>query len=167
MLVIPGQRLTAQPDLSLIFRSWLSGHPDLGHATSDWRTFLVGGASTDASAAAPAWRDSGWRELWLAELLADLPNTAARERARLNVDRLVRGEAAVVITGQQPGLLGGPLYTFLKAADPDVSMDSASINLPGDSSDLVSCEPAPAAVAWMIPRRTPPDIPLWTQRWLI
>lgn len=56
---------------------------------------------------------------------------------------------------------------FLKAADPDVSFDSASVNLPGVSNDLISGEPAPAAAAWTTPRGAPPDIPLLTQRWLI
>lgn len=122
MAAIPGQQLTAQLDLSLIFRSWLGGHPDLGHATRDWRTFLAGGTSaggddsTGESVTAPAWLNRDWRESWLAELLADLPDATARERARLNVEHLVHGEAAVVITGQQPGFLGGPLYSLYKAA---------------------------------------------------
>jgi bacillithiol biosynthesis cysteine-adding enzyme BshC len=34
--------------------------------------------------------------------------------ALANVGRLAAGEALVVLTGQQPGLLGGPLYTRLK-----------------------------------------------------
>ncbi len=35
----------------------------------------------------------------------------APEESVRNVDRLARGEAFAVVTGQQPGLLGGPLYT--------------------------------------------------------
>lgn len=33
-----------------------------------------------------------------------------------NAEKLLKTDSAIVITGQQPGFLGGPLYTFFKAA---------------------------------------------------
>ncbi|MFC1654492.1 hypothetical protein ACFL2F_01695 [Myxococcota bacterium] len=56
---------------------------------------------------------------------------------------------------------------FLKAANPDISYSPVAINLPVESTYLVSCTPSPVAAAWMVPRGAPPDIPLLTQRWLI
>ena len=56
---------------------------------------------------------------------------------------------------------------FLMAENPDISYYPAAINLPADSTGLVSCTPSPVAAAWMVPRGAPPDIPLLTQRWLI
>lgn len=52
--------------------------------------------------------------------LAALSSTSARlaksSARRANLERLAKGNAAVVVTGQQVGLFGGPLYSLVKAA---------------------------------------------------
>jgi len=107
-----GPALAELPDLSPLARAWLRGDAPFAGAAAEWRRFL-GGPPT---VVAPAWRDGGWREGWLAELLADLPNAPARAAAAAAVAALSAGEAEVVVTGQQPGFLGGPLLTLHKAA---------------------------------------------------
>ncbi|MBK7702083.1 MAG: bacillithiol biosynthesis BshC [bacterium] len=102
------------PDLGPLVRAWLRGDAPFAGATAEWRRFLA--ATPPAAGDAPAWRDLGWREAWSAELAADLPDDAARDAAAAAVAALAAGEAEVVITGQQPGFLGGPLLTLYKAA---------------------------------------------------
>ncbi len=107
-----GPALADLPELGSLARAWLRGDAPFAGATVEWRRFL-GGPST---VVIPAWRDVGWREGWLAELKADLPDDPARAAAAAAVASLVAGEAEVVVTGQQPGFLGGPLLTLHKAA---------------------------------------------------
>ncbi len=136
--VTAGRELALLEQLSVVFRQWLTGHPLLGSAAQEWRRYLgmngaapprTAGAGNGVAAAATAlatasyaanpaaaWATDSWREPWLRELLADLPDDAARQRAEANVEQLAAGRAEVVITGQQPGFLGGPLYTLYKAA---------------------------------------------------
>lgn len=109
-----GAALAGHADFDALFRDWLAGGAVLGEAAQELQAFL-----TSEGAAAPggqAWRSAAWREAWLADLLPDLPTDAAREQARRDVDRLVAGKADVVITGQQPGFLGGPVHTLYKIA---------------------------------------------------
>jgi uncharacterized protein YllA (UPF0747 family) len=53
----------------------------------------------------------GWRE----RLTALAPAFAATGRAAAQLDRIREGGGIVVTTGQQPGLFGGPVYTWSKA----------------------------------------------------
>jgi len=55
-------------------------------------------------------RVSFWNSV--AESLSD---AGLSDRARGNIERLRGGEAVTITTGQQPGLLGGPLYSLYKA----------------------------------------------------
>ncbi len=112
--VLDGAVLTEHADLDPLFRAWLRGDPHLGSAHAELAQYF------DLQAPPPipgmAWRRPAFHEPWLEDLLPDLPDAAARERARENVHRLVAGEADIVVTGQQPGFLGGPLYTLFKIA---------------------------------------------------
>jgi len=109
-----GAGLAGHADFGALFRDWLVGRPELGAATAELEEFFAG--AEVGSAAGAAWASAAWREAWLASLLPDLPDDAARDQARRAVRRLGDGRAQVVITGQQPGFLGGPLYTLYKIA---------------------------------------------------
>ncbi len=94
--------------------AWLSGGTSLGDAAAELaRTFAPEDGVREA---APIWRDTTWLAAWTERALADLPDPAAAEILRGRIASLQAGEADVVITGQQPGFLGGPLYTLLKVA---------------------------------------------------
>lgn len=109
-----GAALASHADFDQLFRDWLVGSEALGDASDELQAFLT----TDANGLPPghAWLDRAWREQWLADLLPDLPSEAARRQARSDVELLASGQADVVITGQQPGFLGGPLHTLYKVA---------------------------------------------------
>jgi hypothetical protein len=53
---------------------------------------------------------------WMENHLADLPGSRDRSLFRGQLEQLQAGTAGVVVTGQQPGDLGGPFYTLLKVA---------------------------------------------------
>ena len=109
-----GAGLVGHADFGPLFRDWLRGRGDLGGATGELQSFF----SVEGVAPVPGhvWSSAAWREPWLEELLDDQPTDAAREQTRDDVAALVAGQADVVITGQQPGILGGPLYTLYKVA---------------------------------------------------
>jgi bacillithiol synthase len=69
----------------------------------------------DRAAAAAAARDLPRREL-AALLLEQNRRFGSGSRALANVQLLVDPETVAVVTGQQPGLFGGPLYNLYKAA---------------------------------------------------
>jgi uncharacterized protein YllA (UPF0747 family) len=55
--------------------------------------------------------EGGWRERWEALMPALMPTGEAAAR----LERVQREGGVVVTTGQQPGLFGGPIYTWSKA----------------------------------------------------
>ncbi len=108
-----GPELVRDQDFSLLFRDWLAGRAVLGPAVPDLGRFLSPVAERTP---APAWGNARWRASWMAELAEDLPDEESRQRLAENVERLIAGATDLVITGQQPGFLGGPLYTLFKVA---------------------------------------------------
>ncbi len=86
-----------------LFRDWLTR--GLGEASSDDAGQETEHAFTDGVRAAPLFR------AWTAEYGLDEAQPAAA-----NLQALRRGAAGVVVTGQQPGFLGGPLLTLYKVA---------------------------------------------------
>ncbi len=114
-MIRPHQALIEGPDLasergfSSLASAWFSD----GLADADWRRALD---TAPSDRIAPAWAHAEWREGWWRDFAADLPNEAARQRVRGRVDELSRGRAETIVTGQQPGFLGGPLYSLFKAA---------------------------------------------------
>ncbi|MHB8078939.1 MAG: bacillithiol biosynthesis protein BshC [Candidatus Krumholzibacteriia bacterium] len=111
---VRGGELVADGQLSPLFRAWLAGRAGRPGASEEWRRCVAG--PLPAAGPAPAWAAAAWRDRWLAELLADQPDEAARRLCADQVAQLAAGRAEVVVTGQQPGFLGGPLYTLYKAA---------------------------------------------------
>ncbi len=109
-----GPDLTSHADFGEVFRDWLAGRGERPGATASLQAFFDLAGQPGPPGA--IWEDSRWRAGWLDELLADVPDPADRDRARRDVDALTAGHADVVITGQQPGFLGGPLYTLYKVA---------------------------------------------------
>ncbi|CAN5808341.1 bacillithiol biosynthesis cysteine-adding enzyme BshC [soil metagenome] len=74
--------------------------PPAPRTPAEWRTRALGRA-----------KERSWEECWQSLEPAMLATGKAAERLRR-----VRAEGGVVITtGQQPGLFGGPIYTFSKA----------------------------------------------------
>ncbi len=109
-----GAGLVGHADFDHLFRDWLAGCSALGEARQELQGFF--GLEPAAGVPGPLWNDVAWREAWQRDFLADLPSEAARDQARRDIGELAAGRADVVITGQQPGFLGGPLHTLYKVA---------------------------------------------------
>lgn len=56
--------------------------------------------------------DHHWIEKWIRHDMASLSLTAAQEHG---LHKLRQAKSAIILTGQQPGLLTGPMYTLYKA----------------------------------------------------
>lgn len=138
LLVQGSGPLGAGPERSTLFRDWLAGAlgslggpPAAGSAQVSLDAALadvpapgpavgpVHGAAPDAPGA-PLFGGQ-WIRSYLAEVGPDLlgqdpPGPASLARLTANLETLRQGRARTVVTGQQPGFLGGPLYTLFKIA---------------------------------------------------
>jgi len=82
-----------------------------GEAPSDWLRGAPAGRDGWRELAAERARAADWDAMWTALTPALAPTGFAAER----VARVRREGGIVVTTGQQPGLFGGPIYTWTKA----------------------------------------------------
>lgn len=92
------------------------------------RALRTGTGRALAFLATPPQDDEAWRAYLETVRPAPLPRALGRAledrqrvleagpKAEVNAQKLAAGEALAVVTGQQPGLLGGPLLTFHKVA---------------------------------------------------
>jgi len=83
-----------------------------GDVPARWRAVAPGGAEGWASRVRERAGARDWSAIWN-ELE---PAIAATGEAAARLDRVRRSGGVVVTTGQQPGLFGGPIYTWTKAA---------------------------------------------------
>ncbi|MEO8337974.1 MAG: bacillithiol biosynthesis BshC [bacterium] len=82
-----------------------------GAAPTDWVAPAPRSAAEWRERAAQRAREREWEECWIALEPAFAATGAAAER----IARVRREGGVVVTTGQQPGLFGGPVYTWSKA----------------------------------------------------
>lgn len=108
-----------------LFSRWLDGgvpealsrHPN-SSAQDELEAALDCGALTKEKIA-PFWQAVGNTAAgaqWAEQSGLDYPDLAEAQAFQIQLQQLVKGRAQVVITGQQPGFMGGPLYTLYKIA---------------------------------------------------
>jgi hypothetical protein len=109
---VPGSRL---------FEDWLAGRlPRAIFADGRCRAAAeleqaFAATRSSGQKAAPFFADRG-PQSWRQGMEEDLTNAADRDRFAADLESLSAGRATVVVTGQQPGWMGGPLYTLHKIA---------------------------------------------------
>jgi uncharacterized protein YllA (UPF0747 family) len=119
MHINPQEQLKEALVSSRLFVDWLQGRLDAGFVDPGHRdaTVEVLRALEAESATSPApLFQSSWVEGWMQDQEKDLPREEDRNLFRSQVASLKAGQADIVVTGQQPGFLGGPLYTLYKVA---------------------------------------------------
>jgi hypothetical protein len=103
-----------------LFGAWLRGLGAVGRgATRELEDLLLRTPAPAAAAPAPFFEAMLGRDeagAWRQAMLADLPHEPDRVLFEENLQALAAGRAEVVITGQQPGVLGAPVYTLHKIA---------------------------------------------------
>jgi len=89
---------------------------------------LLAGGPVSRERTATSWRDTAALRKLAEAKLSPLPEPLAREMAEMhrrlgaspaslaNLDRLARGERVAAVAGQQPAVLGGPLFSLHKIA---------------------------------------------------
>jgi len=104
---------------SKLFTDWLDGHLEVDFVQPVHRGAKVElAAALESGKTSPPARlfQSPWVEEWVRETERDLPREDDRDLFQAQVSSLRAGQADIVVTGQQPGFLGGPLYTLFKVA---------------------------------------------------
>jgi len=117
-------RLEDAVTASDLFRDWLRGDleaefllPEHRDAGLELKAAMAASAGSEEKDRGPSpLFSSSWVSGWSESLAEDFPNDRDRSHFRTQVAALQTGGADVVVTGQQPGYLGGPLYTLFKVA---------------------------------------------------
>ncbi|MBE0564553.1 MAG: bacillithiol biosynthesis BshC, partial [Krumholzibacteria bacterium] len=94
-----------------LFAAWCGGGGDGPDARAE-----LARTETDGAPGPAPWFTAAESGPWAEELAADLATDGDRRQLETDLAALRRGDAGVVVTGQQPGFLGGPLYTLHKIA---------------------------------------------------
>jgi hypothetical protein len=124
MHVNPQEPLKEAVASSRLFGDWLNGQliaefvaPEHQDAGIELEAALAGPTPVagEVRKAVPLFQ-SPWVEGWAESMEKDLPRDCDRTLFRSQVASLRAGESDIVVTGQQPGFLGGPLYTLFKVA---------------------------------------------------
>ncbi len=113
----PGVALGRSYGAEGLFGAWLeSGVLGGGSASSEIQALLAEDQPGSAAPLFAAVQQQGSGGTWWRTMQEDM--SSSRDQALLpdSVARLASGQARAVITGQQPGALGGPLYTLYKVA---------------------------------------------------
>ena len=113
---VSGMDLSRALGSGSLFCRWL----EAGSAREELEQALQGRTTADPTAA-PFWVATGSGivgQEWVRAHLADLPGPPAEDHDLFlaNLGALQAGRAGVVVTGQQPGDMGGPLFTLHKIA---------------------------------------------------
>lgn len=120
MQIYPQDLLQEAVPSSRLFTDWVAGTLDApfllsDHADAGFELSLSLIQEPGSRKPAP-WFASPSVDSWAQYMGEDLPCEGDRQSFRSNLDGLKNGSIDVVVTGQQPGFLGGPLYTMYKIA---------------------------------------------------
>ncbi len=108
----PGNPLGTAVDAGAMFAAWCAGAGEGLDATAE----LDHALAAAAPATAARWFTAPGCADWARDHADDQPSDQERTRQAADLKALAAGGAQVVVTGQQPGYLGGPLYTLHKIA---------------------------------------------------
>jgi hypothetical protein len=104
---------------SRLFADWLDGSLDAGFVNPGRqaaRVELAAALETEGTTEAAPLFQSPWVDGWMNTQAQDMPRQSDRDLLHSQVASVAAGQADIVVTGQQPGFLGGPLYTLYKVA---------------------------------------------------
>lgn len=114
-----GASLATEVPSNRLFQAWcgagLTGMPEptaVQRASAETTMALT---ARNPVGVAPLWLDAD-HDGWFAQLAEDQLDASARRELTRNLDLLATGAVSTVVTGQQPGFLGGPLLTLHKVA---------------------------------------------------
>lgn len=106
----PGPSLSLAAGTHPVYNTWLAGEGGSSPAGREMAAIAAVNGDTPAP-----WFGSPEAASWAVEQIEDLAE-APRNRFETDLAALRAGTAGVVVTGQQPGFLGGPLLTIHKIA---------------------------------------------------